>query len=223
VRYGVEALFVQQGASRAFEAESRGDKAGVPVNTEVAVSPSGLGVLKGYRWEPLGLRMTFERREVPPREPGDRPRRAGIIAATIELKNHGDKPLTIVDRAGSRSFRLTEANMIWGDRGRSHHWVGRDSDTPPARPEELVVLQPGQMHRVRIDLTRPEWFVVPADREIERKPVSLETLEGDWRTQFRFDYVPPTEEECAALPQTAPIYRLRLRTDAFNPGGFGID
>jgi uncharacterized membrane-anchored protein len=222
VRYGLEALFMQQGTARDLELQRFGDMADVPMDAEVAVGPGGLAVLVGHRWEPLGLRVTLERRESPAPSPAlpapGRPA-PGIVAAVLELRNHGDTPLAIVDRAGNRSFRLV-GQRAWDES--IWQWVGRDLPVPEPLPAEVVVLAPGGTWTRRIDLASPEWFVVehPAGSDKAPKaPVSLESLVDHWPPRFRFEYVAPTAEQCAALPHGESIRRPSVRSRAFSPGG----
>src|SRR5687768_7070279 len=67
VRYGIEALFMQQGTAKKLEDMRLRERAGVPLDIEVALSNSGTAVLKNYKWEPLGITLAFERTPAPPR------------------------------------------------------------------------------------------------------------------------------------------------------------
>jgi uncharacterized membrane-anchored protein len=220
VRYGIEALFVEEGRAQAFESTRRAEQAGVPLDMEVAVGANGLAVLKGYHWEPLGLVLTVDR---PPR-PGRTnqmtnqprfplPRRPGIMGATLELKNHSDHPIAIL----THSFRLVGNQQ----RGSIHYrWVGED--VAPAKPaaEEVKVLLAGESYQVHLDFSLPEWFVTdtakPKDAEI---PVALGTMAGAWDASFRIEYAPPSAEDCAGLPDANLIWHNTLSSRAFGTGG----
>lgn len=223
-RYGLEALFMQQGTARELELARWQEMEGVPLDSEVAVGRDGLAVLTGHRWEPLGLRLTLVRRSVPgeTEEPA-RQNRGSLIAATAELKNHGDRPLAIVDRAGGRSFRLVADDRQWSNS--NYRWVGEALAVPPPTAGEVVVLQPGEVWKTRIDFTAPEWFVV-AQPDAARKPlsapVSLETLADGWRARFRVEYVAPSDAECAGLPDGGQLRRMSVRSRIFSAAG-GID
>ena len=217
VRFGVEALFTQQGKARDFEKEAAA-KPGVPVDVEVAVSDGGTAVLKGYRWEPLGITVEVDR---PPRQqaqPGARavpqPRLEG---ATVELTNHGTTPIAIVVRPDGTSFRL-----LGNERWQENHfeWVGLGRALPAPETAMVRVLAPGGTYREHLDFNRPEWFVRD-NRKPGEAPKALGMVSGDWDTTFRIEYAPPTRAESTALSSAAPISYSRIRSRAF--GAVGID
>lgn len=223
VRYGIEAFFMQQGKAGKLEDSRGGDHAGVPLDMEVAVSPGGLAVVKGYRWEPLGLTLTLDRppRPAVPARPGDR--RRGITGATVELKNHSDQPVAIVVRPQGRSFRLVR-NERWGwvANQPAYQWVGAADVLPPPGPDQVRILPPGQSYREHLDFTNPAWFVIDAQgKNGPSGPVSLETLTDAWGSSFRIEYAPPAAAECAGLPQAGLIRHTRLQSRAFSPAGGG--
>lgn len=219
VRYGVEAIFMEQGKAKALEDAQRGENAGVPLAVEVAVRGDGLTVIRGWEWEPLGIRLALEpRREDLPRNATEAERR--LRAVTVELFNRGDAPLAIVDRAGGASLRLlTETRWGWENGA----WVHADRTRPAPKPDEVVLLAPGESRKIRVDLTAPEWDVWHREREKdapERK--SLSQLNGASNLWFRFEYVPPTGAESAGLPHTKLIRHVPLRSRGFN-AAFAID
>jgi len=220
VRYGIEALFTEQGAARRFEDEVRGDKAGVPVNAQVALSRRGVAVLSGYRWEPLGITCVLRRAEQPA-DPDDPARRnlRGIVGATVTLKNHSDAPVAIVDLPGAGSFRLLSANR-WT--GVTHVPVPRAPSGSP-QAADVVLLQPGQSHEVELDFTAPDWFIQTVTRDgAAEPPQALEALADQWSAWFRIEYAPPPAAACADLPHAAAIRHAPLRTRSFGAAG-GID
>ena len=162
VRYGIEALFVEEGKAQSLESTRRAEMAGVPLDMEVAVNANGLAVLKGYHWEPLGLLLTVERPPAPPRfgnlnprqgQPPPALRSQGLTGGTLELKNHSDRPIAIL----TDSFRLI-ANQ---QRGSSHYrWVGEEAAPHKPAAEEIKVLRPGESYRVHLDFSSPDWFVI---------------------------------------------------------------
>jgi uncharacterized membrane-anchored protein len=221
VRYGIEALFTEQGAARRFEDEVRGDKAGVPVNAEVALGDGGIAVLRGYRWEPLGITIVLHRDVATTGEPvAVRPRSAAIQSATVTLKNHSESPVAIVDLPGGASFRFVPV-----ERWRNASYVGVERPSRPAPTSaDVIVLQPGQVHVVELDLTRPEWFVsrvTKADPSPEA-PQSIASLVENWEAWFRLEYAPPSREACASLPHAEAIRHAPLRSRAFGASG-GVD
>ncbi|MGH8017551.1 MAG: GDYXXLXY domain-containing protein [Opitutaceae bacterium] len=213
VRYGVEAFFMQQGRARALEDEMRGARRGSLLNMTARVNSRGAVVLQDYEWEPLGITLRFERAAERP----DDPRRwRELIAIDIELKNHGDAPIAIVDRPRAGSFRLAR-NLR--RHSQAFSWVGEGDPMPAAKPEDVRLIAPGETHVTRIDLADPRWFVIPED---DGEPVSLSSLRDAWDVSLRFEYTPPAPGEIVRLPHAEMMQHRVLRSAAFSPAG-GVD
>ena len=224
VRFGVEAFFMEQGTAQAFENQVRNEKAGVPLNMEVRVGANGLAVLSGYRFEPLGITFELDRPPaVNPAASGQNVPRPSLRGLTIKLKNHGSTPQAIVVGPADQSFRLLPADQRWGSAGESGwRWVGEKAPTPPPLPEHVKLLQPGEFHETRVDLTQPEWFVQKAagENEAELGPAtSIEALVDDWSASFRMEYRPPDIAQSTGLPHAELIRHTRLRSRAFSAAG----
>ena len=216
VRYGLEAFFMQQGSAAEVERQRWKEMRGVPLIVEVAVGRDGTGVLKSQHWDALGVTLTFDNVNLPA-EPRAAGRRSVIVAAKVALTNHGPQDLVIVDLPGGRSFALIEAS---GANENAWRWVGAGQPVPAAQPGNVIVLQPGQTHTVRIDLRDPAWFVEkgakpPAAPERE----SLSALRDDWTARFRFEYRPPNRAASRTLPHDPAIWHGRLPSRAFTPRG----
>lgn len=221
VRYGIEALFMEQGRALEFERKARDEMIGVPVNAEVAIGAGGIGVLRNYHWEALGIEIRLERRE--PAEntsAGPARQRPGVSGAVVTLRNHGDSPIAIIDLPHGGAFRLIPAETR---DDRSYVPVSH-GDLPDIRDEHVRVLQPGASHETTLDFSRPEWFVrkQPSGDERPSEAVPIETLAEGWGTWLRIEYVPPPAAACAGLTDAALIRHARLRSRMFAPGG-GID
>lgn len=222
VRYGIEAMFMEQGRSLEFENRARNERVGVPINAEVAIGGGGLGVLRDYHWEPLGISIRLTRRE-DEREtatPAGNAVRPGVIGALVTLKNHGDEPLAIFDLPRGRSFRL-----IIAERGGQNSYEPVRVETPMVQPSsaDVILLRPGESRDVALDFTRPEWFVrkVVVDGDAVATPVALETLASEWGAWFRIEYAPPSRDACAGLPYAEHIRHAHLRSRMFTPSGGG--
>jgi hypothetical protein len=135
------------------------------------------------------------------------------------VKNHGDVPVAIVARPEGASFRLL-ADERWNPA--RFRWVGEKDPVPPATPEAVKVLQPGEAYRERLDLRRPKWFLLDASGAGAAEPVTWVQVAGMWNAQFRLEYVPPAKAERAELPHAELIRMNVLRSRAFNAGG-GVD
>jgi len=220
VRFGIEAFFMQQGNAQAFEDTVRNEKAGVPLNMAVAVSNSGLAVLRGYRWEPLGITVTVE--QPPPTAPeAARRERRGIRRLTVDLKNHGTTPQAIIDGPAHQSLRLMPARARWrgGDQA-AWLWVGEATAPAQLRAEQIKLLLPGESHQWKVDLTDAEWLVRKMDGNNAPGPAtSIEALADDWTAFFRFEYRPPTAADSVGLPHAELIRHTRLRSRGFGAAG----
>ncbi len=200
VRYGVEAYFVQQGQGSELERARPRDGVQVPLEMELAVSPSGTAVIKGHRWGPLGIGIALQ---------ADTNRLTRGVVVT--LQNASTQALSIVDLPAGRSFRLEpDALREWGND--DWRWVGAGEPRPAPDASALRVLKPGESCTVTLDFTQPEWYVVKAGD----KPKPLAGT--GWSGWFRLVYAPPTAAECAALQPAAPIWHGELLSRAFSGG-----
>jgi hypothetical protein len=139
-----------------------------------------------------------------------------LLALTVELKNHAPEEVAIVNLPQNRSFALLH-QPGWAEP--DYRWVGEDLPVPAPRPEDVIVLKPGQSHLTRLDLTRSEWFVVDKNPSAtNREPLPLGQLAAHGGGQFRIEYRPPPASECRTLPNARLIAPGRLRSPAFNPG-----
>ena len=218
VRYGIEALFMQKDAAQKMERTSI-EKAGAPMDVTVAVSSSGISVLKATTWEPLGITIALDR---PPRRENNDPQRwqpQPITGMTVTLHNYGDKDLAIVDLPDAQSFRMVPNTRFVGDH---YAWVGANSTERPApTAADIIVLKPGAKHSVHLDLTQPQWWVTDT-RKPGSAPMPLQKLTEGWAASFRIEYAPPGTDAAKGLPQAGLIRHAPLRSRAFNPSQ-GVD
>jgi hypothetical protein len=210
---------MQQGKAKEFEDTVRDEKAGVPLNMEVAVGGGGLAVLKGYRWEPLGITVVMDRNPAAVSAEASRP--VGLRGLTVELKNHGSTPQAIVHGPALQTLRLVPALDRWRTVDQaSWAWVGENVAAEKPSASDVKLLQPGESHRVHLDFTSPEWFARKKDGNKEPGPaVSLETLTREWTASFRIEYAPPSAADCIGLPAAELIRHSRLRSRQFNATG----
>jgi uncharacterized membrane-anchored protein len=220
VRYGVEALFLQQGAAKRIELLGAGDRRGVPIDTTVAVGSSGVGVLRSFEWEPLGITVAPD--PVAPPAPQSQQARAqrtqtparGLTGVTVELKNFGPKALAIVDQPDGKSFRL-RADGPSGSAG--YRWVGdtlRDESATTA--PRIVVLQPGEKHTTHIDLTAPRWWVEGGPENQPAAP--LADVRDRWRARFRIEYAPPSAEQLRGAPHAELVRHVPVASRIITGG-----
>jgi len=214
VRYGLEALFLSQAAARALDIERQGAKAGVPLTVEVAVGRQGVGVIRGHRWEPLGIRVEFTSDptgRAPPTaasaraEP--RPRRK---FAKVTLFNASRTDVAIVDAPDDGSFRLVHDERV---APANFRWVGT-SPSAPLTADALVVLPPGASHIKLIDLSRERWWVTDG----QTAPTALGRVAQGTAGWFRLVYAPPPAAALAGLPRAELVWHGQLRTPTFAQG-----
>lgn len=208
VKYGIEQLFVEQGAGRVIEAR-RGarDQLQVPMEVEVGLSPSGTAVIRGYRWSRLGMRLEVVRRPAQ-RRPNEPPPPGPLSPKLrVTLANSSDAPLAVVDFGDLCAFQLMPADAA----------PPAPQPVPPTtcsavKPAatDVITLAPGQARSVELDLSEPRWHVLK-----DGKPVELGALEGFAR--YRIEYRAPTDD---ALPAEAKnVWRGRMASQAFNASG----
>ena len=217
VQYGIEAFFMEQGRAKEMENQIFTQRNGVPLNTQVAVSRRGVAVLKDYRWESLGLTVELETLRQTNNSRGFPQQQTLVTGAKVELKNHGPEPVAIVSLPAGQSFALVP-DTRWGEV--NYRWANETNASPAPRPEYVTVLKPGDSFHTRLDLTRPEWFVISTrDDSKASGPVPLKNLATDWSAHFRLEYRPPPAAACAGLPNGNLIYHGRVTSRGFNPGG----
>lgn len=222
VRFGVEAMFTEQGKARALENAPQ-LQAGVPLNIETRVSDGGLAVLKSYRWEPLGITVQ-PRRATPiappaPNQPARAREAAPLVGATVEVKNHSERPIAIVVRPNGGSFRLVPGEFV-----PTHRWQPVPADRPTLAPtaEMVKLLRPGETHREELDFGRPEWRLGRvAENGTIGTPVAWDAIPENerWGISFRVEYAPPPREATAGLPHADAIRHTPLRSRAINAAG----
>lgn len=220
VRYGIEALFMAKDAAQKMEAMTRNEKAGAPINAHIAVGSSGISVLKGYEWEPLGLTIALDR--PPPREtrnPAQPWQPQPLLGLTVTLHNYSDRDLAIVNLPDARSFRLGPNLRL----GPVHYqWVGESSPARPApKAEDIIVLRPGAKHSVHLDLTQPAWWITDTGKP-GSEPIPLQKVMEGWAASFRIEYNPPGAAAIRGLPHADLIRHAPLRSRAFNANQ-GVD
>jgi uncharacterized membrane-anchored protein len=221
VRYGIEALFLQQEKAQELEQEvaARGAKDGVPLDAEIAVGDSGLAVLKGRRWEPLGLTL---RTEAAPRDEAATGERRGarpVVAVVATIRNHSALPVAVWLPADGGAFRL-DPRPGWGDS--QCRWVGAGRARPQPAAADIRILKPGESQVQRIDLTAPEWAVrVRTEDGSPERTLAIPALANEDRHGWSFvlEYAPPSVESLAGLPGAEDFWLPALRSRAFFPGG----
>ena len=206
VHYGIEAYFVEQGKGREIE-KQRGNRTGIqiPMEMEIAVSPSGKAVIRGFRWSPLGIGLQVLRNPQTNQQNQQAPRSATV---QLTLTNATDEPLAIVNLPDYCSFSLEPvpwAKKPWAlARDLCAEMVPSDFD--------VLTLAPQQQRRYVIDFSTDRWLV-EADGKIQQ----IGTL--DFTEQFRLVYRPPDKAASGHLSQRDIIWHGYMPSRVFHGRG----
>lgn len=204
INYGIEAYFVEQGQGQEIEKlRGVGNDIMVSLEMKAAIGANGVAVLKGYRFDRLGINATPQRNEL------------GVTTAKLTLKNVSDAPLAIVDLPGGKSLSLE--HNIWGMIGSPDwQWVNKGSITPEVQNSDIHILQPQEEYEFTIDFSDPMWYVNKDNNE----PYPVYDLNKDgnwgWSSNFRLIYTPPSKQQCEHLENAALIWHGQLRSQTFN-------
>lgn len=207
VKYGIEQLYVEQGSGLAIEKRRGGrGELQVPMEVEVALSPSGTAVIRGYRWSRLGAKLDVLR--APARRLRNAPPPPGPLSPKLRftLANASASPLAVVDFGERCAFHLVPVQPMPGVQMPAAPSCGA------ARPMagDVITLQPGQVHSVELDLSEPRWQVLKDDR-----PLEIGALPG--LAQFRIEYRAPAAEMLP--PDATNVWHGDLPSQAFNANG----
>ncbi len=219
VKYGIESYFVQEGRGKEIE-EKAGNRNSIqiPMEMEIALSPSGTAVVKGFRWSPLGIGITIV--ESPPRrnwtnnnqdnQPKDDKNARKSIKIKLTLQNNSDKAIGIINLPDSKSFSFEP--VLWAQQKFSPA-VKFDSAIIPT-DEDVIVLEPGGKFDCEIDFSEPRWFV-----ETEKGKMEIGLIENQWQNMFRIVYRPPSVEQCKRLEKNQMVWHGFLQSRAFSGAG----
>jgi len=201
-KFGIETYFVQQGKGLEIEErQGRRSTMQVPLEMELAVGGNGTAIIRGHRWSPLGIQLEIPQARTDQDTPPAAPR------LTLGLLNASDQPLAVVDLPDHCSFTL-EPDTRWS---RSTWTLAHDPcGNIQAQADHLVVLQPGEIHSVTLDLARPRWHVRTQAGEV----VPIGRLPNQ---RFRLVYRAP---DAGDGPRgSAPVWRGELPSPAFWAAG----
>jgi uncharacterized membrane-anchored protein len=214
VRYGIEAYFMEQGKAEQLEQATGRQAVRVPLEMQVALSPGGLAVLKGYRKGPLGIGLEVETKQIST----NGQRRARTVGATVRLLNASTNDLAIVDLPQGRSLALVPDAQWAANRWR---WAHEADSQPAPESAQIIILKPGESHSIRVAFDDPYWTAIedaPGGGG-SMSPVKIPDITQDWSARFRLEYRPPARTACAKLPNAGLIWHGRLASRAFNPAG----
>ena len=215
VAYGINSYYVQQGQGRKLERRApEGAPEGIqaPMEMQVALGRDGTAVLKGYRWNPIGIEVSIRKNkasEVAGLTASGVGRKWAPKIVNVKLCNVSTLPLAVVLPPDLRTIHIQESEN-WSSSGVD---VGvLRTSLPPLTDADVRVLKPGETATAEIDPSQAEWFVSskPGDEPL---PIGRKgTLNG----AFRFVYVPPSPETCQGLKEAARIVHSPLAGRQFS-------
>ncbi len=210
VRYGIEQLFVEQGKGISIE-KRRGQREGlqIPLEVEVAISASGTGVIKSYRWSRLGIRLEVLRMPQRPRN-ANLDELEGPLSPKLKvtLKNVDSQPLTLVNPGNNCGFEIVSV------KGSRKDFVAADPTCDAIQPtdRDLIELGAEQDYSIEIDLSQPRWHVKTGDVVDEIGRIAN-------TDRFRIVYRAPDQSVLRILPGAERVWLGSLPTRAFNAFG----
>ncbi len=215
VKYGIEAFFVQQ--EKGLEIEKRAgsrNEIQTPLIMEVALSKSGTAVLKGRKWNPVGIGIKVIERPAQRdfANPNKIPEGRRSAKISVTLMNASDKPLAIVDLPDHASFIVE--NTAWTKIKKQPSHVPEATVPTDA---SVIVLKPEEKWSFDIDFADKRWFFTAGKGPTE---IGLVNENNPWGEQYRIFYSPPDKEKCSRLKDKDLIWHGRLPSQAFNPAGW---
>jgi hypothetical protein len=212
VRFGLEALFLQQGKGIELEAGRNRDGIQVPLEVKAALSPNGITVLQDYRWCALGIGLNLEFTNAPAT---NNPAGRKLVGATVQLLNASSNEVAIADFPNGHCLALV-SDFAWGDNANPWQWIPQETQKL-SNPPRLVVLKPGQIHSIHVSFDDPWWTVGKTGEPEEAR--KLTDLQQEWNARFRLEYRPPDSASTKDLPNGNLVWHGHLATRAFSPSG----
>ena len=211
VKYGIEQFFVEQGAGLEIE-RKRGqrDTLQTPMEVAVALSDSGTGVIKGYRWSRVGIALEILR--LPRRNANTEVDEVdGPLSPKLRLtiKNVSEQALSLVDFGEHCAFELIPIRDI----DAPAQTDPSECDDHPILSSHLIALGPEQEYSVEFDLSDTRWFVRQGNEVGE-----IGRLFDNWE-RFRLVYRSPNTQRLAHLSDAAKIWHGYLPSPAFTAFG----
>ena len=214
VRYGIEQLFVEQGKGLDME-ERRGTRGTfqMPMEVSVALSTTGIAVIKGYRWSRLGIQLEVSPRPLQRTATSNLEDAEGPLSPKLKLtlRNVSEEPLALVNPGDNCGF-----DIIPDSRTADREYKSAYQGCAEVRPNDgdVVELAPEQEFIVELDLSEPRWHVVQNGiiDEIGRFTQS-------WWERFRILYRRPDPSSLVGLRAEGRVWDGYLLSPAFSVTG----
>lgn len=206
VRYGIEKLFVEQGAGKLIE-EQRGERDDWqrPMEVAVAVGDQGIGVIRDFRWAPYAARLAFPAAAMAAAADETRPTSPRVQFA---IRNDDSAPMVLLNPGTDCGFQLQAAD----GQAFTPATDACSAITPSAG--DFITLAPGETYTREFDLREPRWHI--RLQEGNKPPESGEIGSFDNFQRFRLVYTAPP----LPLPAGAPApWQGSIRSPAFSARG----
>ena len=210
VKYGIEQFFVEQGTGVDIE-KRRGNRQNlqIPMEVTVALSKSGVAVIKGYRWSKLGMQLEVTR--LAPRNNTSLDEMEGPMSPKLKLtlKNVSEEPLALVNPGDNCGFEIVSST------GPANSFASAYQGCANVSPSnhDIVELTPGEEQVYELDLSEPRWHVT--DPKGETDEIGRLT---EWE-RFRIVYRAPDASTLAGLNSSEHVWFGFLPSRAFTVVG----
>ena len=211
VKYGIEQFFVEQGSGIDIE-KRRGNRQSlqIPMEVAVALSDSGVAVIKGYRWSKLGMQLEVtrlaQRNNTTNLDEVEGPLSPKL---KLTLKNVSEVPLALVNPGDNCGFEIIPSNGV--STGFASAYQGCANVSPGN--SDVMELAPGQEQIYELDLSEPRWHVI--DPKGKTDEIGRLT---DWE-RFRIVYRAPDASVLAGLTASENVWLGYLPSRAFTAVG----
>lgn len=206
VKFGIEKLFVEQGAGLAME-ERRGTRDGwqTPMEVEVAVGDNGIGVIRGHRWTPLATRLEV----LNPPENADR-NNPPSPRLRFSIRNDADTPLALANPGNDCGLDLLPVD------GQFFTLHNDECADVIASSADVVVLNKGEVYAREIDMAQQRWHIriTAGDQEV----FSGEMGKSNMWQRFRLRYHAPRNAD-ALSADAVPLWAGDINSAAFSNRG----
>lgn len=211
VLYGIETYSVGQEKKKEIE-KSMFQSMRIPLEMEVAIGKDGTAVIKGYRWNPLGIDIVRDVNELSVDEDVDGSKK--LKGVTVKLFNNSDKPIGIIDLPDGQSFTLEydDSLAMFTEETQEYKWVDAEKERKKVEDSDVRILEPGKTYEFYIDFNLPRWFVIGRDGQ----PMSI----SEAMAYFRLVYRPPSKDECKDLQDANLIWHGHLESTSFDAGSY---
>lgn len=206
VKFGIEKLFVEQGAGLAME-ERRGTRDGwqTPMEVEVAVGDNGIGVIRGHRWTPLATRLEV----LNPSENADR-NNPPSPRLRFSIRNDSNTPLVLANPGNDCGLDLLPVD------GQFFTLLNDECADVIASPADVVVLGKGEVYAHEIDTAQPRWHIRMSTGSKEVFSGEISKLTG-WQ-RFRLRYHAPANANVLSSA-AVPLWTDDINSAAFSNRG----